>query len=59
MTGILPVRAWPIHAAFVLHEHVWCQVVRPGHDDMPIAAVANLCAVPAEIFMSADVTSRR
>jgi hypothetical protein len=58
MTGILPVRAWPIHATFVLHEHVWCQVVRPGHDDMPIASMPNLCAPAAEIFMSANVTPR-
>jgi hypothetical protein len=50
MTGILPERAWPIHAAFVLHEHVWCQVVRPGHDDMPIATPPRAGRRRAEIF---------
>jgi hypothetical protein len=58
MTGILLERAWPIHAAYVLDEHVWCQVVRPGHDDMPIVRVPNLRASPAEISAAADVPSR-
>jgi hypothetical protein len=58
MTGILLERAWPIHAAYVLDEHVWCQVVRPGHDDMPIVRGPNLRASSAKISAAARAPSR-